>query len=118
MALSEARHHTMFKPALLKKVIEAEKYLAPRGPKMEWAETHDAPRGQKKGDVEVAETISQMRITKPMVEHTFDVSVPQVFDEVVDSVDVPMPQFVEEVAVVAQISPKRVMEHIVFDVPQ
>ena len=38
--------------------------------------THDHPR-QIKGDVEVAETISQERISKPMVEHIVDKSVPQ-----------------------------------------
>ena len=54
MALSEAYHHTMSKPTLLKKVVEAEKYLDPRGLKTR-AETLDAPRGLKTGDVE-AET--------------------------------------------------------------
>ena len=76
------------------------------------AAAHDALRGQKKGDVDVAETISQERISKPMVEYIVDVSVPQVFDGVVDSVDVSMPQVDE----VAQISPER-MEHIVLEVP-
>ena len=52
------------------------------------------------GDVEVAQTISQKRLSKPL----------EVFDEVVDSVDVPMPQVVEEVLEVAQISPERDQE--------
>ena len=52
------------------------------------------------GDVEVAQTISQKRLSKPL----------EVFDEVVDSVDVPMPQVVEEVVEVAQISPERDQE--------
>ena len=33
--LSEAYHHSTSKPALLKKVVEADKYFAPRGPKTE-----------------------------------------------------------------------------------
>ena len=41
MDLSEANHHTMSKPALLKKVVEAEKHKAPRGPKTGRADTHD-----------------------------------------------------------------------------
>ena len=57
MTLSEAYHHTMSKLAL-KKVVEAEKYSAPRGLQTERAETHDAPQAQKKGDVEVAQAIS------------------------------------------------------------
>ena len=40
-----------------------------------------------------------------------------VFDDVVDYVNVPLPQVVEEVEV-AQISAERVMEHIAFKVPQ
>ena len=75
---------------------------------MERAETHDAPRGQKKGDVEVAQTIAQGRISMPMVEHIVDVPGPQVIDEV----DVPMPL---EVVEVAQISPESIMEHNVFE---
>ena len=35
--------------------------------------------GQKKGDVEVAPTIHQERVPKPLVEHTVDESVPQGF---------------------------------------
>ena len=42
MALTEACHHTMSKPALMIKVVEAEKYSAPSGPKTERSETHDA----------------------------------------------------------------------------
>ena len=71
------------------------------------AAAHDAPRGQKKGDVGVAETIPHEHISKPM----------GVFDEVVDYVNVPLPQVVEEVEV-AQISAERIMEHIAFKVPQ
>ena len=48
-----------------------------KAPKTESAETHDALRGQKRGDVEVAQTILQERISKPMVEHIVEVSVPQ-----------------------------------------
>ena len=66
--------------------------------------------------MEVAETITLERILKPMVEHTVDVSVPQVFDVVVDSVDDPFPQVVKEVVKVVQNSPERIMEHIVFEV--
>ena len=76
------------------------------------AAARDALREQKKGDVDVAETISQERISKPMVEYIVDVSVPQVFDGVVDSVDVSVPQVDE----VAQISPERIMEHIALEV--
>ena len=50
--------------------------------------------------MEVAQTIRLKRMSKPM----------EVFDEVVDSVDVPMPQVVEEVVEVAQISPERDQE--------
>ena len=39
-------------------------------------------RGQKKGDVGVAETIPQERMSKSMVVHVVDVSVPQVSGEV------------------------------------
>ena len=69
MALSEAHHHTMSKLALLKTVV----------PKTERAEWHGAPRGQKKGDGEVAQTIHQERIPKSMVEHIVGVSAPQGF---------------------------------------
>ena len=93
VAHSEACHHTT-KPALLKKVVEAEKYLSPRGPKTEKAA----------GDVDVAETISQEHFSKPM----------DVIEEVVESVDVPMPQVAEEVVEVAQ----RIREHIAFEVSQ
>ena len=53
----------------------------------------------------------------PTAEHIVDASVPQVFVEVVDSVSVPMPQFVEEVV---QVAPERTAEQIVFEmsVPQ
>ena len=51
----------------------------------------------------MAETVFQERISQPMVEHIVDVSVPPIFDEVVGSVDVPMPQFAEEVLEVVQI---------------
>ena len=71
------------------------------------AAAHDAPRGQKKGDVGVAETVPQEHILKLM----------GVFAGVVDHVNVPLPQVVEEVEVV-QISAERVMEHIAFKVPQ
>ena len=45
--------------------------------------------------MELAQTSCQERISKPLVEHIVDVSVLRVFDEVVDSVDVP--EVVEEV---------------------
>ena len=77
MAVAEAVHHSS------------------RGQKTA-AAAHDALRGQKNGDVEVSKTIPQERISKPMVQHIVDVSVPQVFDEV-DSV----PQVVEEAVEVA-----------------
>ena len=53
--------------------------------------------------MEVAETLFRERISQPMVEHIVDVSAPPIFDEVVGSVDVPMPQFVKEVLEVVQI---------------
>ena len=59
----------MPKLGLLKKVVQAETYSAPTGPKTETAETHEALWGQKKGDA------AQERIPKPMVEHIVDVSV-------------------------------------------
>ena len=56
-------------------MVSAGKVRGPKGTKTE----------RTAGDVEVAQTISQKRLSNPM----------EVFDEVVDSVDVSMPQVVE-----------------------
>ena len=77
--LSEAYHHMTSKPALLKKVLEAEKYLAGRGPNTERAA----------GNLEVAETIFQERFSKSME-------------------GLPLSRGFIEAVEVAQISPERI----------
>ena len=89
LALSEALHHTTSNPALP---------TAPRRRKTERAASF----------VEVVETITQECFSNPM----------EVFEEVVESVDVATPQVVEEVVDVAQISPERIRENIAIEVPQ
>ena len=73
---------------------------------------------QKEGDAEVAQTISHKRVLEPMGEHVAaHLPVPQVVEGVLVSVNFHMPQVVEEVVEVAEITPERIMEHIVSEVP-
>ena len=86
MALSEAYHHTTSKPALLKKVVGGRKEHSPMGPKTERAAS----------DEKVAETTAKSPLRNRWRS-----------SKMVDFVDVPMPQVVEEAVEVVQISPER-----------
>ena len=75
MALSEAYHHTTSKPALVKKVVGGRKELSPMGLRTERAA----------GDEKVAETTARSSLRNRWRS-----------SKMVDFVDVPMAQVVEE----------------------
>ena len=107
MALTAALHHSADRKMQMKMVKEQQ---------------NEAPRrqttvtAQMQGDAKVARPSLHERVSEPMVEHiVVDVSVPQVVEDVLISVDVPTPRGRRRSG--GQALPWRIMEHVVLEVP-
>ena len=116
MAVTAAFHNSADRKIIMEVMREQQNEALRRHTTVR-AHQYYAPRGQKKGDVEMAQTILQERSLKPLVERmVVDVPATQILLEVVDSVDVLLPQVVEEIVELAQNILQRTTEQFVFEV--